>query len=67
LSFFQELRNIHGDISGDNEIMFKIEKIFEKYEINKLYIKRIYRYLDKNVKKDATNDEDLEDEDCDED
>ena len=63
LSFFQELRNIHGDISGDNEIMLKIEKIFESYEINKLYIKRVYRYLDKNVKKDATNDEDLDEDD----
>ena len=67
LAFFQELRLLHGDIPGDNEIMAKIEKVFEKYEINKLYIKRIYRYLDKNVKKDATNDEDLEDDDCDDD
>lgn len=65
LSFFQELRILNGDISGDNEIMLKIEKIFEKYEINKLYIKRIYRYLDKNVKKETACDEDLEDEECD--
>jgi hypothetical protein len=30
----------------------KIEKFFENYNINKLDIRRIYRYLDKNVKKE---------------
>jgi hypothetical protein len=42
--------------------MNQIDKIFENYNISKLDIKRIYRYLDKNVKKDVyeEEDEDLE-------
>jgi hypothetical protein len=35
--------------------------VFETYNINKLDIKRIYRYLDKNIKKDAFID-DIDDE-----
>jgi len=38
--------------------MIEIEKIFENYYINKLDIKRMYRYLDKNVKKDAVLEDD---------
>jgi len=34
-----------------------VEKVFETYDINKLDIKRIYRYLDKNVKKDVVVDD----------
>ena len=30
-----------------------IEKIFENYNINKLDIKRMYKYLDKNISKDT--------------
>jgi hypothetical protein len=45
------------------EFLSKMEKYFENYEINKLYIKRIYRYIDKNVKRDNTNDEDLLEDD----
>ena len=38
-------------------------KIFENYNITKLDIKRIYRYLDKNVKKDIqSNADEIEDE-----
>jgi hypothetical protein len=40
-----------------------VEKIFETYNISKLDIKRMYRYLDKNVKKDALVEEDEEDDD----
>jgi hypothetical protein len=32
--------------------------LFENYEINKLDIKRIYRYLDRNVKKTETKEVD---------
>jgi hypothetical protein len=49
LSFFQELRLIHGeDFYNKNN-----GEIFEEYDISKLDIKRIYRYLDKNVKKEV--------------
>ena len=33
-----------------NDTLEIVENIFEDYEIDKLDIKRIYRYLDKNVK-----------------
>ena len=64
LSFFQELRLYHGEefynqVEKINDIM----KIFENYNITKLDIKRIYRYLDKNVKKDIqSNADEIEDE-----
>jgi hypothetical protein len=52
ISFFQELRIRFGPelINKDKN---NIEQLFEDYDISKLDIKRIYRYLDKNVKKDA--------------
>jgi GTPase SAR1 family protein len=80
LAFFQALRktlsvpSIAAAENGvsekraptDTEIFIKIEKIFENYDINKLYIKRIYRFLDKNVKKETiVTDEDLDDEESD--
>jgi hypothetical protein len=39
-----------------------VNKIFENYGLNKLDIKRMYRYLDKNVKKDniEEDEEDIE-------
>ena len=64
LSFFQELRLYNGEefynqVEKINDIM----KIFENYNITKLDIKRIYRYLDKNVKKDIqSNADEIEDE-----
>lgn len=53
ISMFQEFRLQFG-LNFQNEIekMNNFEKIFENYNINKLDIKRIYRYLDKNVKKE---------------
>ena len=54
ISFFQELRLFYGkDFLNIPEVLNKVEKIFENYNINKLDIKRMYRYLDKNVKKDT--------------
>jgi hypothetical protein len=46
---------------NDVNVLNSVEKVFETYDINKLDIKRIYRYLDKNVKKDVVVD-DEEDE-----
>jgi DNA polymerase III delta prime subunit len=52
LAFFQELRLYYGQ-DGWTDKMQEIEKIFENTTIDKLDIKRIYRYLDKNVKKET--------------
>jgi DNA polymerase III delta prime subunit len=58
ITFFQELRillskNITGDFLIIPTNITYMEQLFEGYNISKLDIKRIYRYLDKNVKKDA--------------
>jgi hypothetical protein len=63
---FQELRMFYGaDFLTKNDKLNDAEKIFSDTCISKLDIKRIYRYLDKNVKKDAVyveeSDEDLDD------
>ena len=60
VTFFQELRLRYGEnIARTNP---NIDKIFEEYDISKLDIKRLYRYLDKNIKKEAVLEEDSEDE-----
>jgi len=64
LAFFQELRI---NLSNVEEIDFLtnqynityMENLFEGYDISKLDIKRMYRYLDKNVKKDALIEEEV--------
>jgi hypothetical protein len=65
ISLFQELRIFYLskklDIVNDVNVLNLVEKVFETYNINKLDIKRIYRYLDKNIKKDV-NIDDLDDE-----
>jgi hypothetical protein len=64
VAFFQELRLCYGEnFYNDSEKMVEIEKIFENYDINKLDIKRMYRYLDKNVKKDAINEDEILEDD----
>jgi hypothetical protein len=68
ISFFQEMRMAYGgvDFNANSEKLNEVENIFADTEINKLDIKRMYRYLDKNVKKDkntAIEEEyDIEDE-----
>lgn len=59
ISFFQELRFSNGKHFYDsNETMMNIEKTyFDHCEITKLDIQRMYRYLDKNIKKETTLDE----------
>ena len=60
-ALFQELRLFYGgDFCNQVDKLNEIEKMFEQYKITKLDIKRMYRYLDKNVKKEIVND--LEDE-----
>ena len=57
VAFFQELRLFfEGDFCNNQELMNEIELLFEDYNINKLDIKRMYRYLDKNIKKDVEED-----------
>ena len=54
ISLFQELRLFYGkDFYNQVDKLNAVERIFENYNITKLDIKRIYRYLDKNVKKDT--------------
>ena len=54
IALFQELRLFYGDkFLNQTDKMNEIENLFENYDINKLDIRRIYRYLDKNVKKDT--------------
>jgi len=63
LCMFQELRLYKGgDFCNQTDKLNEIEKIFENNNITKLDIKRIYRYLDKNIKKDAVAEELDEDE-----
>jgi uncharacterized protein YdiU (UPF0061 family) len=50
-SFFLDLKNKYDD----NEIV----GLFENYEITKLDVNRIYRYLDKFTKADADDIEDV--------
>jgi DNA polymerase III delta prime subunit len=64
VSFFQELRLYYGgDFCGSVDRLNDVERLFENYQISKLDIKRMYRYLDKNVKKDALLEEEDDDDD----
>jgi DNA polymerase III delta prime subunit len=55
IAFFQELRLFYGnDFYNQADVLSQVETLFENYNITKLDIKRIYRYLDKNVKKEAS-------------
>uniref|UniRef100_A0A6C0JJT3 AAA+ ATPase domain-containing protein n=1 Tax=viral metagenome TaxID=1070528 RepID=A0A6C0JJT3_9ZZZZ len=62
-TMFQELRLFKGgDFYNQTDQLNEVEKMLENYNITKLDIKRMYRYLDKNVKKDAVSEE-LDDDD----
>jgi hypothetical protein len=64
IAFFQELQLFYGKhFYNKLEMLNKVEKIFENYNISKLDIKRMYRYLDKNVKKEQVDEEDLLEDD----
>jgi DNA polymerase III delta prime subunit len=57
IAIFQEVR-----LRNNTELEYfsEIEKLFENYNITKLDVRRMYRYLDKNIKKDVVVD--LDDE-----
>jgi GTPase SAR1 family protein len=68
VAFFQELRLFYGkDFYHNAELLHQVEKLFENYNISKLDIKRMYRYLDKNVKKENESlmEDDITEEDDD--
>jgi hypothetical protein len=53
MTLFHELRLYYGgDFCNNIELLNNIETLFEPYGISKLDIKRMYRYLDRTVKKD---------------
>jgi DNA polymerase III delta prime subunit len=63
IAFFYELRAYCDE--WEKEDILEIEKKMEIYNINKLDIRRMYRFLDKNVKKEKTcniEEEDMEEE-----
>ena len=64
VALFQELRTFFTyDLCLDVETLHQVERIFENYNLSKLDIKRIYRYLDKNIKRDLVAVEDDYEED----
>ena len=63
ISFFQELRTFYGkNFQSQADVLNQVESLFENHNISKLDIKRMYRYLDKNVKKTVADDESTLDE-----
>jgi hypothetical protein len=56
LRMFKNVPNIYK-----NDTLIQIEKWFEDYEISKLEIRRMYRYLDKNEKRESSDDYVLDD------
>ena len=71
LSYFQELRLMHGETFFQSshlpEYLKTLEYQFTKDEIDILDVKRMYRFLDKNVKKDMKIELSLLEDDGDED
>jgi SpoVK/Ycf46/Vps4 family AAA+-type ATPase len=56
LAFFQEIRcrDIHAGIR-EADAMINMEKDVDNYGVTRLDIRRIYRYLDKNIKRDTAS------------
>ena len=58
IAFFQELRFLLGsDFHNNVDSMNNACTLFENYNIGKLDIKRLYRYLDNNTKKSQVDEE----------
>ena len=54
ISLFQELRLYYGNNLNTNiDNINTVEQMFEPYGLSKLDIRRIYRYLDRSVKREA--------------
>jgi hypothetical protein len=53
-AFFISLKNKY---TSDSECFNELLNLFENYEINKLDIQRMYRYLDKSFKDSSITDE----------
>jgi hypothetical protein len=62
VAFFQELRLMYGTNSSKDDWINEAEKMFQDTKIKKLDIKRVYRYLDKNAKKDVVKVEEEDEE-----
>jgi hypothetical protein len=63
IAFFQELRTFYGkNFQSQTDVLNQVERLFENHNITKLDIKRMYRYLDKNVKKTIQDDESVTDD-----
>lgn len=60
VAFFQELRLFFG-ATEQNDKLNELEKVFENENVNKLDIKRMYRYLDRNVKNNTIDDLEYDD------
>lgn len=77
VAFFQELRiaiSVNNpelskcsylEMLNNTELLGIFEKTFDNFEINKLDIRRMYRFLDRNVKKEVAMVEDLDEDDLD--
>lgn len=63
ISMFREYRTLHGFNETSSAFNTQCEQELMDCDVSKLDIKRIYRYLDKNVKKDAVCESDAEDDD----
>ena len=63
IALFQELRLLYGSVFYNNtELMNEVESLFEETNIRRLDIKRMYRYLDKNVKPEVLLEDDMDDD-----
>jgi hypothetical protein len=61
VAFFQEMRLFYG-ANEQNDKLNELEKVFENENVNKLDIKRMYRYLDRNVKNNVIDDLEYDDD-----
>lgn len=57
IAFFQELRMQMETDENMQDTLPQIECLFEKYNITKLDVRRMYRFMDKNIKKDIVMDD----------